>query len=89
MCRKVRQKVNGEWRTIRECAFLGEPGEGTGNEHHCLIQQGTYDVYVESCTCNSKDGCNAAPLVSPSSGVKQAFLLISTLASFLVYRCIQ
>ena len=90
MCRKIRQKVNGQWRTIRGCAFLGEPGEGTGNEHHCLIHQGTYDVYMEYCTCNSKDGCNTAmtTMVMTSWRDKQ-FLLLSTLASFLVYRCIQ
>lgn len=40
MCRKIRQKVEGNWRILRGCAFLGEPGEGTGNEHHCLIRQG-------------------------------------------------
>lgn len=61
MCRKTRQKIEGSWRTIRDCAYLGQPGEGTGNEHHCLITQGTYDIYVEVCTCNSKDGCNSAP----------------------------
>lgn len=61
MCRKTRQKIHGAWRVIRECAFLGSPGEGTGNEHHCNVVQGMYDVYVESCLCNSKDGCNSSP----------------------------
>lgn len=41
MCRKIRQKIHGNWRTIRDCAFLGSPGEGTGNEHHCLYRRGT------------------------------------------------
>lgn len=63
MCRKIRQKVEGEWRTIRGCAILGEPGEGTGNEHHCLVQRGTWDIYIEYCTCNSKDGCNSGPSI--------------------------
>jgi hypothetical protein len=40
MCRKIRQKIHGNWRTIRSCAFLGSPGEGTGNEHNCLYRQG-------------------------------------------------
>ena len=40
MCRKTRQKIFGTWRTIRSCAFEGSPGEGTGNEHHCLIRRG-------------------------------------------------
>lgn len=61
MCRKIRQKVNGNWRFIRSCAFLGVPGEGTYDENYCLMRTGTYDVFVETCTCNSKDGCNAAP----------------------------
>lgn len=60
MCRKIRQKIHGSWKVIRECAILGKPGEGTGNEHHCSIKQGTYDIYHEICTCNSKDGCNSA-----------------------------
>ncbi|KPM11841.1 hypothetical protein QR98_0104170 [Sarcoptes scabiei] len=65
MCRKIRQKIHGNWRTIRNCAFLGSPGEGTGNENNCLYRKGTYDIYLEYCTCNSKDGCNdASRLVS-------------------------
>ena len=67
MCRKIRQKIHGNWRTIRDCAFLGSPGEGTGNEHHCLYRKGTYDVYLEYCTCNSKDGCNIAPTIKTIS----------------------
>ncbi|XP_064457755.1 UPAR/Ly6 domain-containing protein crok-like [Ornithodoros turicata] len=61
MCRKIRQKVYGSWRFIRSCAFLGVPGEGTYDENYCLMRTGTYDVFVETCTCNSKDGCNPAP----------------------------
>uniref|UniRef100_A0A4Q8K287 U6-Liphistoxin-Lsp1a_1 n=2 Tax=Liphistius TaxID=62150 RepID=A0A4Q8K287_9ARAC len=62
MCRKIRQKVYGDWRFIRTCAFLGTPGEGTGNENYCSMRTGTYNVFVETCTCNSKDGCNSASL---------------------------
>ncbi|XP_076334936.1 UPAR/Ly6 domain-containing protein crok-like [Tachypleus tridentatus] len=60
MCRKTRQKVYGQWRYIRSCAFLGSPGEGTGDETYCLMRTGTFDVFVETCTCNSKEGCNSA-----------------------------
>lgn len=66
MCRKIRQKVDGNWRFIRSCAFLGTPGEGTYDENYCLMRTGTYNVFVETCTCNSKDGCNAAPALRDS-----------------------
>lgn len=59
MCRKIRQKVNGEWRYIRSCARLGEPGIG-GDERYCLQRSGTFNIHIETCTCNSKDGCNTA-----------------------------
>lgn len=60
MCRKIRQKVNGEWRYIRNCAYMGEPGIA-GDERFCLMRTGTYNIFMEYCTCNSKDGCNSAP----------------------------
>lgn len=85
MCRKIRQKVNGNWRTIRGCAFLGKPGEGKGTEHHCLIRQGTHDIYMEYCTCNSKDGCNTGT----GTSIEKIFILISTITTFLVSYCIQ
>ncbi|KAG8188069.1 hypothetical protein JTE90_014308 [Oedothorax gibbosus] len=66
MCRKIRQKVYGNWRYIRSCAFLGSPGEGTGNENHCTMRTGTYNVFMETCTCNSKDGCNSATSINLS-----------------------
>ncbi|KAK9505546.1 hypothetical protein O3M35_009572 [Rhynocoris fuscipes] len=59
MCRKIRQKVNGEWRYFRSCAFLGEPGIER-DERFCLMRTGTYNIFMEYCTCNSKDGCNSA-----------------------------
>lgn len=71
MCRKIRQKVNGNWRFIRSCAFMGQPGEGTNDENYCLMRTGSYDVFVETCTCKSKDGCNTA---SQQSG---PFLLLA------------
>jgi len=65
MCRKIRQKVHGEWRYIRSCAYLGEPGI-EGDERFCLMRTGTYNIFMEYCTCNSKDGCNSASLLSLS-----------------------
>nr|CAD7590708.1 unnamed protein product [Timema genevievae] len=59
MCRKIRQKVNGQWRYFRSCAYLGEPGI-EGDERFCLMRTGTYNIFMEYCTCNSKDGCNSA-----------------------------
>lgn len=59
MCRKIRQKVNGEWRYFRSCAYMGEPGIA-GDERFCLMRTGTYNIFMEYCTCNSKDGCNTA-----------------------------
>merc|ERR1712183_635567 len=65
MCRKVRQKVNGNWRYIRSCAWLGEPGVGR-DERYCIHRSGTYNIHVEYCTCRSKDGCNGGKSISPS-----------------------
>ncbi|EDW76497.1 uncharacterized protein Dwil_GK15491 [Drosophila willistoni] len=59
MCRKIRQKVHGEWRYFRSCAYMGEPGI-EGDERFCLMRTGSYNIFMEYCTCNSKDGCNAA-----------------------------
>lgn len=59
MCRKIRQKVNGVWRYFRNCAYMGEPGIA-GDERFCLMRTGTYNIFMEYCTCNSKDGCNSA-----------------------------
>lgn len=56
-------QVNGNWRVIRSCAYLGEPGEGHGDENYCLMRTGTFDVFIETCTCNSKDGCNSSTIV--------------------------
>ena len=50
--------VHGEWRYFRSCAFMGEPGIGK-DERFCLMRSGTYNIFMEYCTCNSKDGCNS------------------------------
>jgi len=51
--------VNGEWRYFRSCAYMGEPGIA-GDERFCLMRTGTYNIFMEYCTCNSKDGCNSS-----------------------------
>ncbi|CAL1287610.1 unnamed protein product [Larinioides sclopetarius] len=83
MCRKIRQKVYGNWRFIRTCAFLGTPGEGTGNENHCTMRTGTYNVYFETCTCNSKDGCNGAVSLRMSCATLLLTLLLIFKIKFL------
>jgi len=83
MCRKVRQKVNGNWRYIRGCAWLGEPGVGR-DERYCIHRSGTYNIHVEYCTCRSKDGCNAGGRITPVSYAQLSLLLaISCLFSMI------
>lgn len=53
--------VNGVWRYFRSCAYMGEPGI-KGDERFCLMRTGSYNIFIEYCTCNSKDGCNAATI---------------------------
>lgn len=66
--RSVWCAVHGEWRYFRSCAFMGEPGI-EGDERFCLMRTGTFNIFMEYCTCNSKDGCNAAGLTKPSTGL--------------------
>ena len=42
--------VEGQWRYVRSCAFLGEPGIG-GDERYCQRRKGTDDIYIEDCLC--------------------------------------
>lgn len=55
--------MNGEWRYFRTCAYLGEPGI-VGDERFCLMRTGSYNIFMEYCTCISKDGCNTAAVLS-------------------------
>lgn len=70
MCRKIRQKVNGEWRTIRGCGYLGPPGDQPPDKQDyqtgssCQMRYGAYDVFMETCACNNKDGCNSSTSLS-------------------------
>lgn len=43
---------------------MGEPGI-EGDERFCLMRTGTYNIFVEYCTCNSKDGCNDGAMNKP------------------------
>lgn len=56
--------VHGVWRYFRSCAYMGEPGI-EGDERFCLMRTGTYNIFVEYCTCNSKDGCNDGAMTKP------------------------
>ncbi|XP_061388231.1 uncharacterized protein LOC133323307 [Musca vetustissima] len=83
MCRKIRQKAHGEWRYFRSCAFMGEPGI-EGDERYCLMRTGSYNIFMEYCTCNSKDGCNGASLMSGNQlAIAATTMLVSTIAWFL------
>ncbi|XP_014239528.1 uncharacterized protein LOC106660964 [Cimex lectularius] len=74
MCRKIRQKVHGQWRYFRSCAYLGEPGI-EGDERFCLMRSGTYNIFMEYCTCNSKDGCNSSSILT--AGVTTFLFLLA------------
>ncbi|CAH1376011.1 hypothetical protein MTP99_017394 [Tenebrio molitor] len=80
MCRKIRQKLHGVWKYIRSCAYLGEPGI-QGDERFCLLRTGTYNIFMEYCTCNTKDGCNGGSKVSLSP-----FLILSTVATLVMLK---
>lgn len=69
--------VNGEWRYYRSCAYMGEPGI-EGDERFCLKRTGTYNVFMEFCTCNSKDGCNSSSVLTPHIILSSMCILIST-----------
>lgn len=87
MCRKIRQKVNGEWRTIRGCGYLGAPGNSapeSSETNNCHIRHGNYDIFMESCACNSKDGCNAS-IGKLDIGASHLILLLSSLATTMLY----
>lgn len=84
MCRKTRQKVNGEWRTIRGCGYLGPPGDSQdGPDSNCQIKHGNYDIFVETCACNSKDGCNAATGILQFASSE--YLLCIQILTFLLF----
>ncbi|KAM7352472.1 crooked [Cochliomyia hominivorax] len=83
MCRKIRQKAHGEWRYFRSCAYMGEPGI-EGDERFCLMRTGSYNIFMEYCTCNSKDGCNGSGLLKGSQvAIGVTTLFITAVAWFL------
>lgn len=84
MCRKIRQKSQGEWRYFRSCAYMGEPGI-EGDERFCLMRTGSYNIFMEYCTCNAKDGCNGGNDLTPNRFVAVAVstTLVGVLARML------
>lgn len=89
MCRKIRQKVNGDWRTIRGCGYLGPAPSSTPSSpneaNYCQIRHGNYDIFMETCTCNSKDGCNGSErLLLPDRPTIILKLSMCFLASLLI-----
>ena len=83
MCRKIRQKVHGEWRYFRSCAYMGEPGI-EGDERFCLMRTGSYNIFMEFCTCNSKDGCNGAGWLQGSGFAVMFSTLMVTAVAWLL-----
>lgn len=71
--------VNGEWRYFRSCAYMGEPGI-VGDERFCLMRTGTFNIFLEYCQCNSKDGCNSGGLTRANGYTILATMIFFALA---------
>lgn len=60
-CRKTTQKINNVVRVIRTCGYINETmdqvPEGAVLPKTCEKQSGA--VVIETCVCNSGDGCNS------------------------------
>lgn len=56
---------------------MGEPGI-VGDERFCLMRTGTFNIFLEYCQCNSKDGCNSGFLSKANVHV----LIAATLSLF-------
>lgn len=65
---------------------MGEPGI-VGDERFCLMRTGTFNIFMEYCTCNSKDGCNSAGLAKPQSMMFTALVAMAALG--FTYRTIR
>lgn len=65
-----------------------QPGEAQeAPELHCQVTHGSYDIFMETCACNNKDGCNgsAGLLASDAlTGPRLTIWLLLTLTSILV-----
>lgn len=77
--------VHGAWRYIRGCAILGEVGI-RGDERFCLMRTGTYNIFMEYCTCNSRDGCNNSPTIQLSSTLSGTLFVILMVKLLYFYR---
>jgi len=61
ICRKVVQKVNGQYRYIRGCGTVEDEDKKVGATEHCVTREGDqFSLLVESCSCQGNDGCNHA-----------------------------
>jgi len=71
ICRKITQKVNDDYRTIRGCGYVSEDGTevktDTKLSGDCIKRAGTFSVLVQYCSCNSGDGCNSQTKLIVSS----------------------
>lgn len=75
LCRKIVQKVDGQFRYIRTCGFLLEDRED------CYRKAGTFNAQIEYCHCKDQPGCNSAPSVTSGS---VTFLVVTVGAMFAV-----
>lgn len=83
VCRKIRQKVYGDWRTTRSCGYLTERKSSfDGPINSCVMRYGTNDIFMESCTCNGKDGCNLAGEIHKDSTLLLSFSIILSILSY-------
>lgn len=85
ICRKIIQKVNDDYRTIRGCGYVNEEGNeikaNTQISNDCIKRAGTFSVLVQYCSCNSDDGCNHSNhlIVSSLTLIIPFFLMIAKL----------
>lgn len=62
VCKKAKQRVNGNLVTVRSCAFQSNDKQG---EDPCGANVNPSYIKMEFCeTCNDKDGCNGGSLVT-------------------------
>ncbi|CAH0720356.1 unnamed protein product, partial [Brenthis ino] len=57
MCRKIRQKVNGEWRYFRDCAYLGEQRYALGQPVEVYYAVGPNTSLIEELNVRATRWC--------------------------------
>ncbi|KOB71390.1 putative secreted protein [Operophtera brumata] len=71
-----------------DLACAGKSGRKVGiqgDERFCLMRTGTYNIFIEYCTCNSKDGCNASFTFTPAPLLLFTLAVITAGVKFLSY----